>query len=96
MNREETNIFLLSELAKWKQNKELSDELKHLFYQLCRTNIEIEKYKLIDDEIKYNCVINAYQACVKFAIRFNQEKSDNAYGYLNQIIRSDFAKTLKI
>ena len=94
MTREEINASLLTELAETKERGKLSDELKSLFYQMCRKNIDAEKYVDISEDIKYICVISAYEACVKHAIKFNPQKSGNAYAYLSQIIRSSFVSTL--
>jgi hypothetical protein len=91
MSREEINESLLSELAIAKQNNELSDELKSLFYQVCRKNVESERYKYFDDETKYIFVLNGYEACIKHAIKFNPEKSKDAFSYISVIIRSSIA-----
>lgn len=40
---------------------------------------------------------NALEACKKHSLKFNPERSDNAFAYIVQIIKSDFAGTyLKI
>jgi hypothetical protein len=94
MTNEEINELLLSELPKAKKNGVLSDLLKSLFYQICRKTVDSEKYKYYDDDTKYIFVVNGYEACTKHAIKFNSEKSENAYGYINTIIRCSIAQTI--
>jgi hypothetical protein len=36
---------------------------------------------------------SALEVCKRLALKFNPERSDNAFGYTVQIIKSDFAKT---
>ena len=47
-------------------------------------------YKSEHDSIFKN---SALEVCKRLALKFNPEKSDNAFAYTVQIIKSDFAKT---
>jgi hypothetical protein len=94
MSREEINELLLVELPEAKQSNVLSDALKSLFYVICRRTVESDRYKFLNDDRKYDCVLNAYEACTKHAIKFNPEKSNDAYSYVNIIIRSSIAGTI--
>ena len=82
------------ELAEAKKNGEISDILKLLFYQICKRIIDSDRYKFLNDDCKYLCVLDGYEACTKHAIKFNPEKSDDAHNYIKSIIRSSITSTI--
>ena len=95
--REEYNLKLLLELEYSQAKDEMNVDLKLLCFELANDiSKSKERYPFIDDDTRVMCVAFAYDACVRHVMKFNRKKSDNAYAYVNQIIRSSFAGTLKI
>lgn len=94
MTREEYNEQFLIGLADKKQTGNISDEIKILLYQFIREVSNSSRYAFLNEDMKYICVILAYEACMEHIWKFNAEKSDNAYSYISVIIRSSFAGTL--
>ena len=94
MSTEEINELLLLELTETRETDELSDILKSLFYQICKRMIDSDRYKFINDDWKFICVLNAYEACTKHAIKFNPQKSSDAHMYIKTIIRSSISSTI--
>jgi hypothetical protein len=92
MNSKETNELLLLELAKFSETGDLSDVLKSLFYQICKKTIDSDRYKFLDDDLKFTCVLNAYKACLKQ--KFNPQRSNDAYMYIKTIVRSSISSTI--
>jgi hypothetical protein len=94
MTREEYNEQFLIEIAYQKETGEISDGLKNLFYLLIKNIINSERYKFLDEDMKYMCTVVAYEACVTHVRKFNPEKSENAYAYVATIIRSSISGTI--
>ena len=93
---EEYNNKLLLELEYSQQKGELTEDLKMLYFDLANDiSKNKERYPFTNDDNRVFCVVLAYEACVKHAIKFNRHKTDNAYGYVNVIIRGSFAGTLQ-
>jgi len=94
MIREEYNEQFLLEIAYQKETSEISDKAKNLLYLLIKEIVNSERYKYLNDEMKYICTIHAYEACITHIWNFNLEKSGNAYAYITTIIRSSIASTI--
>jgi len=94
--REEYNEKLLVELVYSQAKGEMTEDLKLLcFYLADDISKNKKRYPFIDEDTRVMCVAFAYDACVRHVMKFNRERSDNAYSYVSVIIRSSFAGTLK-
>ena len=92
---EEYNNKLLLELEYSQQKGELTEDLKMLYFDLANDiSKDKERYQFISEDERIMCVVFAYEKCVKFAIMFNRHKTDDAYHYVNTIIRGSIAGTL--
>jgi len=94
MTREEYNKQFLLGLDYEKRSGIVSNEMKILLQQLIREISISERYKYLNEDMKYICVVFAYEACIKHIWNFNPEKSSNAFSYIVIIIRSSFARTI--
>jgi len=96
MTKEEYNEKLLVELAYSQAKGEVSEDLKLLCFNLANDiSKNKERYPFIDEDMRVMCVVFAYEACVRHIMKFNREKTSNAYAYVSVVIRSSFAGTLK-
>jgi hypothetical protein len=94
--REEYNEKLLLELEYSQAKGQMSEDLKLLCFNIANDiSLNRERYPFIDEDMRVMCVVFAYEACTRYVMKFNREKSDNAYSYVSVIIRSSFAGTLK-
>ena len=94
--REEYNQKLLLELEYSQAKGEMTEDLKFLCFELANDiSLNKERYPFIDEDMRVMCVVFAYDACARHVMKFNRERSDNAYSYVSVIIRSSFAGTLK-
>lgn len=91
MNKEELNTALKMELINYQTTNELTDDLKRLFLETIMGVSKEERYKYLNDNLKIYCEAKAYEDLCRHAIHFNPDRGDNAYAYVNQIIRSSFA-----
>jgi hypothetical protein len=90
---EEFNEQLLNEIILCKELNELTLEIKDMFFELI--NHEIEKRYSIMVEINKNiCESNAYDTCCNEVLKFNPNKTNNAYAYVVTIIRCSFANSI--
>lgn len=95
-SREEYNNKLLLELEYSQQKGELTEDLKLLYFDLANDiSKNEERYPFKNDDNRVLSVVFAYGACIEHAIKFNRNKTDNAYAYVSVIIRCSFAGTLK-
>jgi len=96
MINEEFKERLLKEIILCKELKELTIEIKDLFFELINSEIEkrdMKRFKLNEEE-KIIFENNAYIACNNNALKFNSNKTNNAYAYVVTIIRCSFSDTI--
>jgi hypothetical protein len=92
MKNEEIKI----ELVKSIQEREFTKELESSCTEMISKLFNKYPYKLQEwyrPEHDFIFKNHALEVCKKHALKFNPEKSDNAFAYIVQIIKSDFAGT---
>lgn len=90
--QENINDQLLKELKLTKETGKNTSELHELYLKLIK---EVSpKYPFLNEDDRRMCEAFAFDACCRLAIKFNPEKSNNAYAYVKTIIRSSFAGTI--
>ena len=82
---------IFNEIIICKELNELTLEIKDIFLKLIMH--EIERF-ILNDEEKIIFENNAYIACSEHALKFNPNKTNNAYAYIATIIRSSFSDTI--
>lgn len=94
MERKEFNNKLKKELAISVEQGENTEKLIELYNKLATFISNSDRYKFIDNDLKVLAIGHAIQTCIKHGIKFNPEKSDDAYAYMTQIMRGSFAGTM--
>jgi hypothetical protein len=92
MKNEEIKNELVKSIEQGKFTSELEIACTEMISKLfVKYPYKLQKwYKPEYDSIFKN---NALEVCKKLALKFNPERSDNAFAYIVQIIKSDFAST---
>ena len=90
MKPEELNTALRMEIIHYRETDEITNELKLFIMELILAESK-KRLSIGSDNIKILCEARAYIDCCKHCIHYNPDKSDNAYGYIMQLIRCAFA-----
>jgi len=95
MKREVFNEQLKKELAISVERNENTDKLKNLYNELATFLSETKRYLGLRNSMRKVMVSDAVIPCEEHGLKYNPEKSGDAFAYMSTIIRCSFARTTK-
>lgn len=95
MKLKKINKGLLKHLPRYAKTDKLTPKLKRLLIEVIWSVSARKQYQNLCDNIMIICESEAYVAACKHSIHFNIKSGGRPLAYVNQIVRSSYAGTIK-